>query len=152
MKKSRVFLWLILVAIGGTGVVLFFIAPANPDDLPHPLNGLLRELHGVASVLAIFIFGYFFAAHVQAKLAKHGLFTTGQVWDGYIHLTVWVVLIVSGLLLYYPHALGVNVGLVHWYAGLVLIIIFPIHFWRKKPSSFAPRKRLQRSIRAREIL
>lgn len=132
MKKSRVLLCLIIVALSLTGVALHLIAPANPDDLPHPLNGVLRELHGIASVLALVIFGYFFAVHIQAKLVKHGLYRTRQVWDGYVHLTAWVLLIVSGLLLYYPHEFGVNVVFIHWYAGLLLIAIFPIHFLRKK--------------------
>jgi hypothetical protein len=143
MKKSRVLLWLILLAIGLTGVVLYLIAPAAPDDLPHRLNGLLRELHGVAAALATFIFGYFFAVHIQAKLVKHGLYRTRQVWDGYIHLTVWVLLLVSGILLYYPHEVGVNVSLVHWYAGLLLIVIFPIHFWRKKPKLIRTHKTIK---------
>jgi uncharacterized membrane protein len=136
MKKSRTFLWLVVVAISITGIALYLMAPANDDELPHPLNGLLRELHGVASALAIFIFGYFFSDHVKRKLAKHARHWTWKIIDGYCHLAIWVLLILSGLLLYYPQEIVTNIGVsiraAHWYAGLALIGLFPMHFWRKK--------------------
>jgi hypothetical protein len=135
MKKSRLLLWLILLAVSGTGIALHLMAPATEDELPHQLNGLFRSLHGAVSMFAIFIFGYFFSDHVQKKLAKYRNRGWAPVWDGYSHLTAWVALIISGILLYYPQevltALSINVVSLHWYAGLLLMIIFPLHFWRK---------------------
>ncbi|MES2823820.1 MAG: hypothetical protein V4732_09480 [Pseudomonadota bacterium] len=149
MKKSRVLLWLVVIAICITGVALYFMAPPSEDELPHRLNGLFRELHGVASAVAIFIFGYLFADHVQKKLAKYKYRWNVHVWDGYLHLTVWVLLIMSGFLLYYPQdslsAMGISIAQVHWYAGLTLIGLFPLHFWHKAISRYQARKRWEKS-------
>ena len=129
MKKSRISLWLIIVAVALTGIALYVLAPENADDFPHPLNGLLRELHGVSAMLGVFMFGYLFADHVQKKLQRKK-----HHWDGYVHLALWVVVVASGLLLYYPQEPleFLNMASIHWYAGLALSIIFPLHFWRKK--------------------
>ncbi len=128
MKKSRISLWLILLATALTGIALYLLAPASSDDFPHPLNGLFRELHGVSAMLGVFIFGYLFADHVQKKLhrKKHH-------WDGYAHLSLWCVLVASGLLLYYPQDLlePLSIGDIHWYSGIALCVLFPLHFWRK---------------------
>lgn len=128
MKKSRISLWIILLATALTGVALYLLAPASADDFPHPLNGLFRELHGLSAMLGVFIFGYLFADHVQKKLHKKK-----HHWDGYVHLSLWCALVASGLLLYYPQDLleSFSVGAIHWYAGLALCILFPMHFWRK---------------------
>ncbi len=130
MKTSRLLLWLCVLAISLTGVALHFMAPANEGDFPHPLSGLFRELHGASMALGLILFGYMFAEHVQKKLAKRK-----HHWDGYLHLALWTLLILSGLLLYYPQdmieALGVNMPLWHWYAGLGLVLLFPSHYWRK---------------------
>ena len=134
-EKSRFLLWSSVVLIGATGVGLYFFAPARETALPHPLNGLFRELHGLASFFAIFMFGYFFSDHVKKKLVKHRQSKTRRPWDGYVHLVVWGVLLVSGLLLYYPQTLiefsPLSVAHVHWYVGLILLFLFPLHFWRK---------------------
>lgn len=135
MKKSRFLLWSSVIFIGITGVGLYCFAPASETNLPHPLNGLFRELHGLASFLAIFMFGYFFSDHVKKKLVKYRRSETRRPWDGYVHLGVWGVLLVSGLLLYYPQTIfessPLSVASVHWYVGLLLLFLFPLHFWRK---------------------
>lgn len=155
MKKSRVWLWLLLIAVSATGIALHFMAPAAEDELPHPLNGLFRSLHGAASMLAVFMFGYLFSDHVQKKLAKYKYQWRTHVWDGYCHLAVWVLLIVSGLLLYYPQeiltAVGINIVSVHWYVGLLLIGLFPLHFWRKAMKRYYSRKQWERSIAGKNI-
>lgn len=130
MKKSRFLLWLCVLAITITGVALYIMTPADEDSFPHPLTGLFRELHGVSMVLALVMFGYMFADHVQKKFAKGK-----HHWDGYLHIGVWVVLIITGLLLYYPQFFieeaGVVVPELHWYFGLLLMLLFPLHYWRK---------------------
>lgn len=138
MKKSRISLWLILLATAVTGIALYLLAPASADDFPHPLNGLLRELHGLSAMLSVFIFGYLFADHIQKKLhkKKHHL-------DGYLHLGLWCALVVSGLLLYYPQDTleFLNVSSIHWYAGIFLCGLFPLHYWRKAISrKFRPKR------------
>jgi len=119
-----------VLALVITGIILKWMAPATEDDFPHPLNGLLRELHGLSAALGLMIFGYMLADHVQKKLAKHK-----HYWDGYVHLSLWLLLIASGLLLYYPQEifedLGLSVSALHWYLGLFLCGLFPLHFWRK---------------------
>lgn len=133
MKKSRASLWLIVFAVAITGIALFFIAPANEDDFPHPLNGLFRELHGVSAMFSVFIFGYLFADHVQKKLPKKK-----RHWDGYVHLSLWTILILTGLLLYYPQDLleALSVASIHWWLGIALCLVFPLHFWRKTIITF----------------
>lgn len=153
MKKSRVILWIILIAISISGVALHLITPASADDLPHPLNGAFRMIHGVASALGLFIFGYFFADHVQKKFAKYHYQWRSHLWDGYCHLLVWVLLIVTGLLLYYPPekitAAGVNIIAIHWYLGLLLIGLFPFHFWRKSIKRYQSRRQWEQSVAKR---
>lgn len=128
MKKSRISLWLILLATAITGIALYLLAPASADDFPHPLNGLFRELHGLSAMLGVFIFGYLFADHVQKKIHKKKYH-----WDGYLHLGLWCTLVASGLLLYYPQEALESFGIadIHWYAGVALCVLFPLHFWRK---------------------
>jgi hypothetical protein len=128
LKKSRLFLWLILLAFSLSGLGLYLIAVPE-GELPHPLNGLLREIHGTSAMFGLFMFGYMFAHHVQKKLAK-----PAHHWDGYFHLALWVLLVLSGLLLYYPPEFipGTAISSFHWYVGAGLFIFFPIHFWRKK--------------------
>lgn len=128
MKKSRYLLWISALALAITGIALYWMMPAE-GDLPHPLNGLFRELHGAFAALGIFMFGYLFGDHVQKKIHKQH-----HHWDGYVHLSLWILLVVSGLLLYYPLAvlpetLAHNI---HWYAGLALCVCFPLHFSRKR--------------------
>jgi hypothetical protein len=129
MKKSRHLLWICALALAVTGVGLYFMAPAGEGELPHPLNGMFRELHGALAALGIFMFGYLFGDHVQKKIHKHQ-----HHWDGYLHLGLWILLVISGLLLYYPQeflpeTLAHNT---HWYAGLALCLCFPLHFLRKR--------------------
>ncbi|HEY8941208.1 MAG TPA: hypothetical protein VIM59_13495 [Cellvibrio sp.] len=142
MKKSRIGIWIILLATAITGVALFWLAPASEDDFPHPLNGLFRELHGASAMLAVFMFGYLFADHVQKKLHKKK-----HHWDGYLHLVLWSLLVISGLLLYYPQdsLQLLNVSIVHWYLGLGLCALFPLHFWRKAIIKYSQRTNSHKS-------
>ena len=128
LKKSRLLLWLILLAFSVSGFALYLIDMPE-GELPHPLNGLLREIHGVSAMFGLFMFGYMFAAHVQRKLAK-----PTHYWDGYLHVALWVLLVLTGLMLYYPPEFipATITESLHWYLGAGLSIFFPIHFWRKK--------------------
>ena len=153
MKKSRIFLWIILLSLAGTGIALHFLA-GTADELPHPLNGLFRSLHGAASFLALFIFGFFFSDHVQKKWTKYKYKWRTNLLDAYSHFTVWTLLIFSGLLLYYPQdlleSLGINVGNLHWYLGIGLLFLFPLHFWRKSMTRFYARKQWEKSLAVKE--
>ncbi len=150
MRKSRVLLWIAVIAISITGIALYFMAPPSEDELPHRLNGLFRELHGAASAFAIFMFGYLFSDHVKKKLAKYKHQWSAHIWDGYLHLGVWVLLMISGLLLYYPQEVllewGINIPNIHWYLGVLLIGLFPLHFWRKVIKRYQARKQWDRSV------
>jgi len=130
IKLSRLLLVLCLCLLSITGIALYALAPANPDDFPHPLNGLLRELHGASMAASLIMFGFMLSDHVQKKMAKHH-----HHWDGYLHLFAWIILIVSGLLLYYPQdileTIHLNIPLTHWYSGISLLTIFPLHISRK---------------------
>ncbi|RYY75462.1 MAG: hypothetical protein EOO52_08675 [Gammaproteobacteria bacterium] len=143
MKKSRLLLWIVLVALSVTGIALHIISPTNADDLPHPFSGLFRSLHGAISAVSLCMFGYFFSDHVQKKLAKFKYHWRTHLWDAYVHLTVWILLIISGLLLYYPQDVfdGTMVINLHWYSGVVLAALFPLHFWRKSIKRYYGRKR-----------
>lgn len=128
MKKSRYLLWICALALAVTGIALYVMMPTE-GELPHPLNGLLRELHGIFAAFGIFMFGYLFGDHVQKKIYKQQ-----HHWDGYLHLSLWIMLVISGLLLYYPQEFLPETFAhgVHWYAGLALCICFPLHFLRKR--------------------
>lgn len=133
MKKSRMSLLLSFSVLALSGVALAVCAPGE-DGLPHPLNGRLREIHGLGAYVGLIVFGYFLAEHVRKKLIRYRFSKTARPWDGYLHLWLWVALVASGLLLYYPQDLGldtpVSVASVHWYLGVLLLGVFPVHIAR----------------------
>lgn len=89
-------------------------------------------------MLAVFLLGYMVADHVQKKLHKKK-----HYWDGYLHLSIWSLLVISGLLLYYPQdSLSLlDMDSIHWYAGLGLSLVFPLHVMRKAISKTITRSR-----------
>lgn len=143
MKKSRIILWLVVIATTTTGLALFLCAPASEDDLPHALTGLFRELHGASAMIAVGMFGYLVADHVQKKIHARN-----HRWDGYLHLVLWCLITVSGFLLYYPQDVlsKIDMSAVHWYAGIGLCILFPLHVMRK-PMREHRRKKAARRIK-----
>jgi membrane protease YdiL (CAAX protease family) len=144
MKKSRISLLMSVAVLAVTGVALAYCA-AGEDGLPHPLNGLLREIHGLGAFLGMIMFGYFFAEHVKKKLARYRRARAGRPWDGYLHLWLWLGLVATGLLLYYPQDVGlqspISVASLHWYMGVILLGLFPVHIGRNVWSGKKPFKR-----------
>lgn len=134
MKKSRINLAISLSLLALSGIALYVLAPTD-EGLPHPYNGLLREIHGAGAVVGLIMFGYLFADHVKKKLIKYRKIKTHRPWDGYVHLWLWIFLIITGWLLYYPQeawlGAGTAVASAHWYAGVFLMVLFPLHTGRK---------------------
>ncbi|HMU65884.1 MAG TPA: hypothetical protein PKE57_01985 [Cellvibrionaceae bacterium] len=133
MKKSRINLILSFAVLAFSGLALVLLAPSE-DGLPHPLNGVLREIHGVGAAFGLFMFGYMFSDHVKKKLVRYRKTRAPRPWDGYLHLWLWVALIVSGLLLYYPQEIAgespISMAKAHWLAGVGLIFLLPLHVGR----------------------
>lgn len=109
-----------------TGIALVILAPALPDDLPHPFAGALRQGHGAFATLGILLFGFMLADHARKKLKTHKYSA-----DGLLHLALWTLLIISGYLLYYPLP-WMDMLEVHWWLGIALIAILPLHIARRK--------------------
>lgn len=145
MKLSRLFLWLVFLLLSITGVALLWLTP-GPDEFPHPLNGVLRELHGLGMMLGLMLLGYMISDHVQKKLTRRH-----RPWDGYAHLCIWGLVILSGFLLYYPQdfieSLDVSMAQWHGYLGLALIALAPLHATRKLLKRYYYRFRFQRKAK-----
>ena len=125
MKWSRLLLWFIVTGLAITGVSLYLLQPAQQWDLPDPLNGPLRMLHGWLALFALISFGTFLSDHVSKKWRK-----VMQYPDGLAHLVCWVMLILTAGLLYYPLEFWpeqLSVARLHWYSGVSLMVVLPLH-------------------------
>lgn len=84
-------------------------------------------LHGIASAFALIAFGAVMPVHIKA-----GLQAKQNVMSGVIQLALLMVLVASGLLLYYgPAEWREESKLTHWVMGLVFFSIFLSHIMKR---------------------
>ena len=127
MKKSRIILWITNGLLAATGLLLFYLAP-DPDGFPHPLNNLFRQIHGWMAALFLVLLGFMLSVHIEKKWKRHL-----RRFEGGLHLSIWILLIVSGWLIYYPPE-WINFEWIKWVhiiLGFVICVFFPLHALRK---------------------
>ncbi|MBI2379813.1 MAG: hypothetical protein HYV16_03535 [Gammaproteobacteria bacterium] len=127
-RASRLSLWFMAAGLIVTGLALWWMRPATPDEFPHPWTGAMRAWHGAFMMAALVQFGYMLAEHIAPRLRAWR-----RNWDGLLHLVLWLLLGISGFFLYYPsEALDalLPMGDVHLAAGCGLGLFFPLHVGR----------------------
>jgi hypothetical protein len=131
MKKSRIFLWLFTLALILSGLVLFWLSPTNTDDFPHPLSYFFRQVHGWTSAIFLLLLGYMISDHMQKKWRRQQ-----RRIEGILHLSLWLFLLISGWLIYYPPEFF-NFEWIKWshiISGFLICVFFPVHSLRKYAS------------------
>lgn len=96
---------------------------------PNPLEPWALKLHGAFAFGALWIGGLLWAVHVVPAWQR------GHRWaSGIATVALFVILAVSGYLLYYASAESLRAGvtLLHWLLGLAAIVPLLIHVRRRK--------------------
>lgn len=123
LKKAYQIVILITLLLALSGVILYSALPATADDLPKAWYNMARQWHGALAMLGLMALGYMLSDHIEKKWRywrKHV--------DGVLHLLLWLLLVVSGFLLYYPPTEGEwPISAVHWWLGIALCLWFPLH-------------------------
>ena len=86
-------------------------------------NHSLLILHGVTAYLFIILFGSVIPVHI-----KSGWKTKRNRISGSLMIAVMVLLLVSGLILYYGVDTREPALWVHWIIGCGLVVLFPAHY------------------------
>jgi hypothetical protein len=125
--------------IVGTGVWLtgglwllfhyFFVEEGEFGPTANPLEPWWLKLHGAFAFAAVWMFGLLWGIHI-AKLWPH----RRRRWSGGILTGVFVLLILSGYLLYYlgDDRIRPLISALHWVIGLACPIFFAWHRLRRR--------------------
>lgn len=85
-------------------------------------------IHGVTAILGAIGLGSLLPFHLKA-----GLKSGRQLVSGFGQLILLGVLLITGALLYYgPAAIREGVILTHWFVGVLFIVIFLFHSYRRQ--------------------
>ncbi|HEV2274416.1 MAG TPA: hypothetical protein VGR96_09635 [Acidobacteriaceae bacterium] len=111
----------------------FLVRQGEFGPVANPLEAWWLKLHGAFAFAALWIFGLLWGIHIT-KLWKH----KNRRWSGGILAGIFVLLILSGYLLYYVGDDTVRplISMVHWGIGLTIPFWFVWH-------------RIQRRVRQR---
>jgi len=128
-----------LALSGALWLAVHYLWGAGADNLPHPLEPWLMRLHGAAVFAGLFTAGMLAAGHVPqgwrmtTRSAKLRVRKAGQRRTGLALCVLGLVGILSGYLLYYfaPESLRAMLGWGHAVVGLALVLLLPLHGWRK---------------------
>ena len=95
----------------------------------NPLEPWWLKLHGAFAFAAVWMFGLMWGIHI-AKLWPH----KRRRWSGGILTAIFVLLIVSGYLLYYVGDDRVRplISALHWVIGLACLVLFARHRLRRR--------------------
>ncbi|MFC3031697.1 hypothetical protein ACFOEE_04090 [Pseudoalteromonas fenneropenaei] len=139
MKRGKFLIWLVFVGCMLSGIALYLTQPATMNDFPHPLHGEFRFWHGLFVFLSLVSFGQTYNEHIRKQIKKWR-----STPDGALHLVLWLLLMSSGLLLYYPPMWLtdiVSIASLHWYFGLLLGLILPLHILRHRSKAKSTRNK-----------
>ena len=141
--RHRRFVYGVFVALWLTGILwlvfhYFLQRQGEFGAEPHPIETWWLRLHGAAAFVALWLGGLVWIVHV-----RHALSRPKRRVSGIALIAMFVVLAMSGYLLYYASddATRDVVRLVHWLVGVTLIAPFLLH---------SLRARAQRKARVRD--
>jgi hypothetical protein len=106
----------------------------GPDDLPHPAEPWILRLHGLATMVALFVYGSLLRAHmINAWNLRRNRLTGACIATGLALLTA------TGYLLYYAGGETTRplISIAHWAAGLAIGGLLPLHIWKGRRSAGA---------------
>lgn len=129
----------VLALSGLPWLAVHYLWGAGAGNLPHPMELWLIRLHGAAGFAGLFMGGVLAAAHVpqgwrmttrNLRLRQH---KAGQRRTGLALSALGAAAALSGYLLYYfaPEDLRMLIGWAHALLGLVLVLLLPLHGWRR---------------------
>lgn len=135
-------LYLAVGALALSGVlwlVVHYLWGAGADNLPHPLEPWMMQLHGAAGFAGLFVAGMLSAAHVPqgwkmtTRSPKLRYRKAIQRRTGLVLCFLGLAGIFSGYLLYYfaPGNIRPMLGWTHAALGLALALLLPLHAWKK---------------------
>lgn len=94
---------------------------------PWTESHFLLSVHGTSAAWVIFVLGTVFTVHIRA-----GLSAKTSLYSGFFQLFVLVLLITTGILLYYgSEELREATILCHWLLGLGFIPVFGYHAFKR---------------------
>ena len=130
-ERSVYLLTLALTASGVAWLYLHYFAQIPGDFGPqtNPLEPWSLKLHGACSALALVLLGNLLAIHVPPALQSRRHLLTGLGL-----LAFWLLLAVSGYLLYYAgnEALRALTSKLHWIVGLLLPLSLVAHLSERR--------------------
>jgi hypothetical protein len=104
----------------------FLVRKTDFGPAPHPLEHWWLMAHGAMAFASLWLMGYLWATHIvrRWRLRRH------RKTGGTLFATM-MVLIVSGLLLYYPPSDDWHnvTAILHWVIGLAMPMALTAHWW-----------------------
>lgn len=136
-RRRRMALYLIGVGVwltGGVWLLFHYFLGKQGDFGPveNPLTPWWLRLHGAFGFAAIWIFGLLWSAHITVTWPRRRHRLSGGILTG-----VFLLLIVSGYLLYYvgDDAARPVISVLHWSIGLVCPAFLVFHRFRTRKRS-----------------
>jgi hypothetical protein len=124
-------LWLGLIASGVVWLVLHYFVLVKGEFGPEhsPFEPMSLKVHGGLAFLALWFGGMMWGTHMLKGWSQKR-----RRWSGLALLTVFLVLIVTGYLLYYAgdEDLRAKISLVHWIIGMGIPAAYLFHRLSKK--------------------
>lgn len=114
----------------------YFLVRQNEfGPAPHPLQSWWLKIHGAFAFAALWIFGLIWAVHISKALPRRA-----RKRSGILLLSVILVLVVTGYLLYYVASDAVRpaISVVHWSVGLGSPVFLVLHRARGRRAKSRP--------------
>lgn len=120
---------------------VFYLLGHNFEIMPLTLeNHTLLVAHGISAYLFVLLFGAVIPTHIRAAWkAKRNLVS------GSLMIAVMLLLLISGLFLYYADEMRDSALWVHWVIGGGLVLLFPFHFIAGRRANYLALKHHQKN-------
>lgn len=119
----------VLFATGALWLALHYLIPPPAGEFgqtTHPLEPWMLRVHGLAVMVALFLYGSLLRAHIIKAWTRRRNRVSGACL-----VAVLGLLTISGYLLYYSGEEGLRavLSVIHWGVGLTLAGVLPLHVY-----------------------